>query len=322
MSRTTERRESEDVHIPVLLEVVLEVGAPQPGERWVDCTLGRGGHSEALLKRGVELVAIDQDPAAIDAAAQRLDPYRDQLELIAGNFRELPAHLEAIGWGSVDGILADLGVSSPQLDEAARGFSFLRSGPVDMRMNLDAGESAEQWLMRCSVDELTQVLREYGEESFARPISRAIKGWAEGGGGDTCSLASTIEAALPARERRRRKHHPATKSFQAIRIRVNDELGALDALLERAPGLLRPGGRALFITFHSLEDRRVKAAIRRLTEPPPSPRRGLPPPPSAPLEFERRLRKARRADQRELGENPRARSATLRALHRRSIATE
>ena len=317
MSRITERREGEDVHIPVLLEAVLEIGAPQPGERWVDCTLGRGGHSEALLRRGVELVAIDQDPAALDAAAQRLAPYRDRLKLIAGNFRELPALLEAIGWRHVDGILADLGVSSPQLDEAARGFSFLRSGPVDMRMNLNAGEPAAQWLTRCSLDELTKVLREYGEESFARPIARAIKGWAESGGGDTCSLASTIEMALPARERRRRKHHPATKSFQAIRIQINDELGALDALLERAPAILHPGGRALFITFHSLEDRRVKAAIRGLTEPPPPPRRGLPPPPSAPLEFERRLRKARRADQRELGENPRARSATLRALHRR-----
>ena len=323
MAQRDEQRRGEEskergAHIPVLLREVLELGAPKPGELWVDCTLGRGGHSEALLAAGVELIAVDQDPAALNAARERLSPYRERLRLIAGNFRALPELLAEAGVERVDGILADLGVSSPQLDEAARGFSFLRAGPVDMRMNPLAGESAAEWLERCTFEELRRALQRDGEEPFAGPVARAIKRWSDEGGGDTCSLAAAIEAALPARERRKRKHHPATRSFQAIRIQVNDELGALTDLLDALPLLLREGGRALLITFHSLEDRIVKSHIRRLSEPPQAPRRGLPPPPAPPPDFISLLRKPRSASEEERRENPRARSAKLRGLQRRS----
>ena len=303
-------------HTPVLYREVLTHAAAREGEVWVDCTLGRGGHAEGLLEAGARLIGLDKDPEALSFCARRLERFGDRFTAVRADFRELPRLLSALGVRAVDGVLADLGVSSPQLDEAARGFSFSASGPVDMRMNPDAGPSAADLIATLDELELARALRDYGEEPLARPIARALKAWSAAGGGDTLSLAAAVEAATPARVRYQLKKHPATRTFQALRILVNDELGALHDLLVAAPPLLAPGGRLLVISFHSLEDRALKVAFRALSEPPPPPRRGLPPPPGALPCFEARPRKSIPAAEDELTANPRARSAKLRVLRR------
>jgi len=303
-------------HTPVLYREVLTHAAARPGEVWVDCTLGRGGHAEGLLGAGARLIGLDKDPEALSYCARRLAPFGDRFTPVRADFRELAPRLRALGVRAVDGVLADLGVSSPQLDEAARGFSFSASGPVDMRMDPARGPSAAELIATLDELDLARALRDYGEEPLARPIARALRAWAAAGGGDTLSLAAAVAAATPARVRHQLKKHPATRTFQALRILVNDELGALHDLLVAAPPLLAPGGRLLVISFHSLEDRALKVAFRALSEPPPPPRRGLPPPPSALPAFEARPRRPVAPADDELAANPRARSAQLRVLRR------
>ena len=304
-------------HIPVLLSAVIHHAQVEKGEVWVDCTLGRGGHTEALLKNGARVIALDKDPQALLETRERLAQYGEQFTAVQSDFKSISSVLHTLGIDHVSGILADLGVSSPQLDEAARGFSFRKSGPVDMRMAPDVGESAEALIERVEFDELRALLRRFGEEPLASLYARVIKDWSLRGGGDTLSLAQVIEEATPQRVRRKLKRHPATKAFQALRIAVNDELGALEALLSDAPPLLSLGGRLLLISFHSLEDRMIKQKYTELSRPPISPRRGLPPPPDhPPPEFDMKPRKPLSATPLELEQNPRSRSAKLRCLIR------
>ncbi|MFZ5654614.1 MAG: 16S rRNA (cytosine(1402)-N(4))-methyltransferase RsmH [Pseudomonadota bacterium] len=282
---------------------------------YVDGTFGRGGHSAELLRRlgpGGRLLALDLDPEACAAGAglAELDP---RLELVQGSFAELPQLLDARGMrGRVTGILLDLGVSSPQLDTAERGFSFVRDGPLDMRMDPGRGESAAAWLARAGEAEIAAVLKDYGEEPHARRIARAIvRARARAPLERTAQLAEVIAAAHPAWQPGR---HPATLSFQAIRIRVNGELDALRVLLGAVIDLLAVGGRLVAISFHSLEDRLIKRFIRDAGR--PAVPRGLP------IEEARRRRRgparggARRPGAAEVAANPRARSAVLRVAEK------
>ena len=306
-------------HVSVLPAAVLRYAAPAPGQVWVDCTLGFAGHARRLLDERARVVGIECDGEALARARDALAPYGERARTLRGNFRDLGTLLDSIELGAVDGILADLGVSSWQLDQGARGFSFSHAGPVDMRLDPDGPRTALELLRELELVELTTVIRRYGEEPFARPVARALKRWVTGCGPfDTAAMARVVADAMPRRVTAKLHHHPATRTFQALRIAVNDELGALEALLEAMPDRLRPGGRAVIISFHSLEDRLVKEAFarwsgRRRT---PAPRRGLPPPPSPPAAFELLTRKVVRADDDELADNPRARSARLRAVRK------
>ncbi len=285
---------------------------------YLDATFGRGGHSRRILERlGADgrLIALDVDPEAIAHGNQQFAD-EPRLRLLRRNFRDLGAVVhELVPSARVDGILMDLGVSSPQLDQAERGFSFRSDGPLDMRMNPDQGESAADWLVRVSERELAAVLREFGEERFARRIAHAlVVARTEQPIRTTAQLAALIESAVPAGARRADRIHPATRSFQAIRIAVNDELGALDQALCDAIEVLAPGGRLVVISFHSLEDRRVKQAIRAAEQGPAPSRRA----PTAPV-FQARLRsigKLLRPDAAEQAANPRARSARMRVAER------
>ena len=306
------------LHIPVLYHEVCAQAQIQPGEVWIDCTLGRGGHCLGLLERGARVIAMDRDQQALTESQPRLASYLDnaQLTLVHRDFRDLSSVLAEHNLEGVDGMIADLGVSSPQLDEADRGFSFRQSGPLDMRMDRSQGVSAAEWIADREIAEIYNVLRRYGEEPRARQLAPLIKSWSDEGGGDTLSLAQHIEAATPMKVRRKLKKHPATRVFQAIRIAVNDELGALEALLECAPAHLNLHGRLLLISFHSLEDRLIKHTFRALSEPPRPPRRGLPPPPGPPPAFSAQPRRGISPSEEERERNTRARSARLRVLTR------
>ena len=243
-------------HRTVMLDEVAEELSPPEGGVVVDCTLGGGGHAEALLERlGPKgtLVGLDRDSDALHAAGKRLERFGRRFVAVKASFSGLRDALDAIGIDRIDGLVADLGVSSHQLDTDARGFSFRRSGPVDMRMNPDAGESAAELLERVDLDELAVILGKYGEVPKPYRVARAILAGLPYA--DTCALADAIEAAAP---RRAGKTHPATRAFQALRIAVNDELGELESLLADLPSVLKTGGRAAIISFHSLEDRMVK----------------------------------------------------------------
>jgi 16S rRNA (cytosine1402-N4)-methyltransferase len=306
---------SEFVHEPVLAEQVVEVLRPEAGKLLVDCTLGGGGHAALFLERGARVIGIDKDPRALAAARARLARYGEAFRAVRADFRDAKDALSALGIAEVDGALADLGVSSPQLDEAERGFSFSRPGPLDMRMG-DEGETLADLLRRVDERELARILREYGEEAFARPIARAVKRALEKEEVvDTARLAEVVAAAIP-RRAWPRKIHPATRTFQALRIAVNDELGALAAFLDGLPALLAPGGRGAVISFHSLEDRMVKEKFRALT-------RACTCPPDLPIcacgakaRFAAVTRKAAVASEAEVARNPRARSAKLRAVEK------
>jgi len=304
-------------HAPVLLGEVLDALAIRVDGCYLDATLGRGGHAAAILERLGEkgkLLAVDRDPEAIRAGERRF--VGDQrVSIVRGNFAALQRIAREAGFeAGFDGALVDLGVSSPQLDDPARGFSFLRDGPLDMRMDPDSGESAADWLARASEEDITRVLRDYGEERHARRIARAIvRARAEAPIDTTARLAALVAAAIPGRPEPGK--HPATRSFQAIRIHVNQELAALDAVLEQLVELLRPGGRLCVISFHSLEDRRVKRFIRRQSEV-AEPWRGLPEIPVHARPHLHRIGKAIRAGEAEVAGNPRARSAVLRVAEK------
>jgi len=303
-------------HAPVLLEEVLAGLAIRPGGRYCDATFGRGGHTAAILAAigpGGQVVALDRDPDAIRAGRRRFEG-ESRLTLVQGSFGALEARVRAAGVeGELDGVLMDLGVSSPQLDEAARGFSFMQDGPLDMRMDNEAGQGAAQWLAKAGEREIADVLHSLGEERYARRIARAlVAARAEAPITRTRQLAEIVAAAVPTREPGK---HPATRTFQAIRIHVNRELEELEAALPQAVRLLAAGGRLCVISFHSLEDRIVKRFIRREEQGDPV-YAGLPEiPPHARPRLER-VGAAVRPGADEVARNPRARSAVLRVAAR------
>jgi len=303
-------------HAPVLLEEALEGLAIRAAGHYLDATLGRGGHAAAILERlggAGRLLVVDRDPEAIRAGERRFFGDR-RVSIVRGNFSELERIAREAGFeAGFDGMLLDVGVSSPQLDDPARGFSFMREGPLDMRMDPDSGSSAAQWLAHATERDIVRVLRDYGEERHARRIARAIAAAREAEPIETTRrLAEVIAGAVPGREPGK---HPATRSFQAIRIFINDELAELDAALEASLVLLKPGGRLCVISFHSLEDRRVKRFMRRQAET-TEPWRGLPEVPAHARPKMALVGKARRAGEAEVAANPRARSAVLRAAER------
>lgn len=305
-----------DAHVPVLLAEAIEALAVRPGGFYVDATFGRGGHSAAILDRlgpSGRLVAFDRDPAAVAHAGQRFAADA-RFEIHHGPFSMMSRTLDALGWrGRVQGILFDLGVSSPQLDDPARGFSFRFEGPLDMRMDPSTGESAADWLARVAEPELEQVIRELGEERFARRVARAIVRARETQPIDTtAALAAIVRSAVPTRER---GQHPATRTFQAIRLHVNRELEELAQALPPAVEQLAPGGRLAVISFHSLEDRIVKRFMQRETKGDPLPHR-LPVRETVRAHRLRLIGRAVRAGEAEVAANPRARSAVLRVAER------
>jgi 16S rRNA (cytosine1402-N4)-methyltransferase len=306
----------EFVHQTVLRGEAVGLLAAAPGKVILDGTLGGGGHAEALLEAGARVVGLDQDPAALAAARARLAG-RDLL-IAHGNFRDARAVLDQLGIGEVDGALVDLGVSSPQLDDPARGFSFRAGGPLDMRMDPGRGRPLSERLDEWDEKALARILDSLGEERFARPIARAIHAaWRARKIADTRELAEVVSDAIP-RKAWPRGIHPATRTFQALRIAVNDELGALGDWLAQLPRIVARGGRAAAISFHSLEDRMVKQGFAKLAT-------GCICPPRLPVcacgrsaQWKVLTRKAVSAGEEELSSNPRARSARLRAVARLS----
>ena len=291
------------VHVPVLASPLLEALAAIPDGPWVhglcvDATLGGGGHSALLLNRysGLRIIGLDQDATARAAARERLAGFGDRAEIVATNFADYTPEQ------GVDLVLADLGVSSPQLDVAERGFSFRLDGPLDMRMNPSGpGETAADLIDRLEETELADLIYAFGEERLSRRIARRIKAdlAARGAYAGTADLAYAVAGCYPPKARRGRIH-PATRTFQALRIAVNDELGVLERLLQQAPDWLRPGGVLAIISLHSLEDRRVKTAFVQDDR------------------LQRITRKPLVADASEQEANPRSRSAKLRLARRRS----
>jgi 16S rRNA (cytosine1402-N4)-methyltransferase len=304
------------VHHTVLRREAVSLLAAAPGKVILDGTLGGGGHAEALLDAGARVVGLDQDPAALAAARARLSG-RD-IVIAHGNFRDARAVLDQLGFAEVDGALVDLGASSPQLDDPSRGFSFRGEGPLDMRMDPTRGRPLRERLDEWDEKGLARILDTLGEERFARPIARAIcRAWADSKIGSTRDLAEVVAGAMP-RKAWPQQIHPATRTFQALRIAVNDELGALDDWLTQLPRVVARGGRAAAISFHSLEDRMVKQGFARLAT-------GCICPPRLPVcacgrvaQWKVLTRKPARAGEDELAENPRARSARLRAVERLS----
>jgi 16S rRNA (cytosine1402-N4)-methyltransferase len=252
-------------HLPVLLEEAMAWLDPKPGGRYCDATLGAGGHTLAMLERSApdgRVVGLDRDPAAIATAGARLERFGERVTLVHTPFSEARTVLEPLGMIPVDGFLVDLGVSSPQLDRPERGFSFRTDGPLDMRMDPSRGETAAELLRRVDEAELTRIIRELGEERHAARVARAIIEARRTGPLDTTGqLAAIVARALPRHEHNK---NPATRTFQALRIEVNDELGELERFLAVAADCLRPGGRLVVIAFHSLEDRIVKWRLREL----------------------------------------------------------
>ncbi len=305
-------------HKPVLLQACLDGLDIQPGGVYVDGTLGRAGHSLEIVRRLTtgRLIAIDRDKAALDAAPARLEGHMDRVALVRGNFGDLPAILDGLGVEAVDGMLFDLGVSSPQLDDGSRGFSYLQDAPLDMRMDQSAPLTARDVVNGWSQEELKRILWQYGEERYSGPIAAAIvRGRGQAPIETTGRLAEIIRNAMPAKARRE-KQHPAKRSFQAIRIAVNDELGEVERLLDGVLPLLKPGGRLAVISFHSLEDRLVKTAYagwaKGCTCPPDFPGCVCGKTPKVRLVGRRPIT----AGEADLEEIPRARSARLRVAEK------
>jgi 16S rRNA (cytosine1402-N4)-methyltransferase len=300
-------------HSPVLLVEAVEALAVKPAGIYVDATFGRGGHSRSILGRlgpAGRLLALDRDPAAVEAARAIADP---RLAVRHARFAELAATASAAGVEAADGVLFDLGVSSPQLDEGRRGFSFRVDAPLDMRMDPTAGETAAEWLARASEAELRGVIKNYGEERFAGPIAKAIvAARSREPIGTTLQLARLVAAAVRTREA---GQDPATRTFQALRIHVNQELEELSLALPQALDLLAPGGRLAVISFHSLEDRIVKRFLQREARPEVPERLPLRAA-EMPQPRLRLLGRAVRPSAAEVAANPRARSALLRVAER------
>ena len=308
----------EYTHKPVLLDACIQALNIRPDGVYVDGTLGRAGHSLEIARRLTtgRLICIDRDQAAIDAARVRLAPWLDRVTLVRNNFSELGEILSGAGVSGADGMLFDLGVSSPQLDDASRGFSYMQDAPLDMRMDTSAPLSAYEVVNTWSQEELRRILYEYGEERYAPAIAKAIVRARETAPvNTTLELVEIIRGAMPPAALRE-KQHPAKRSFQAIRIAVNGELDALPPMLEAAVDGLNPGGRLAVITFHSLEDRIVKRTLADLAK-------GCTCPPEFPVCVcgrKPRVRLVNRkpvtADGAELADNPRARSAKLRVAEK------
>jgi 16S rRNA (cytosine1402-N4)-methyltransferase len=305
-----------DAHLPVLLEEAVEalgIGA-RPEGTYVDATFGRGGHAREILRRlgsSGRLVALDRDAEAIAAGAGLADP---RLTLRHAPFSRLREELAAAGAPAPDAVLFDLGVSSPQIDDARRGFSFRSDGPLDMRMDTSRGETAAQWLARAEEQEIGEVIKRHGEERFAKQVAKAIVAARQGGPlTRTRQLADLVGAAVRTREP---GQDPATRTFQALRIHVNQELEELSLALPQALEALRPGGRIAVISFHSLEDRIVKNFLRDNARPGRMPERLPVRAAELPAPRLRLLGKAQRATDAEIRANPRARSAVLRAAEK------
>lgn len=305
-------------HYPVLLEETVSYLNIDKNGVYVDGTLGMGGHSERILSQleGGRLISIDKDSFAIEECSKRFAPYGDKSVLVHEDFGNVCDILDSLGIDRVNGMIFDLGVSSPQLDDASRGFSYMHDAPLDMRMDRESSLSAYDVVNSWSQDELTDILWKYGEERYARRIAEAV---VENRGkapiGSTFQLVDIIRSAMPAAALRE-KQHPAKRSFQAIRIAVNNELGSVEKMISSAPDRLLPGGRICVITFHSLEDRIIKQGIA-------SRENGCTCPRDLPVcicGFKQTLRSVTRKpilpSERELLENPRSRSAKLRVAER------
>jgi len=307
---------SEFHHISVLLNECLDGLNIRPDGIYVDGTLGGAGHSLQIVKRGGKLIGIDRDPVALKAAGERLREYKDRVTLVHSNFSQMKHVLQELDIAGVDGILLDLGVSSPQLDDGERGFSYMADAPLDMRMNGGDRLTAEEVVNTWPQEELKRILYTYGEERYAPQIAAAICRRREAEPiKTTLQLVDVIRSAMPA-VALREKQHPAKRSFQAIRIAVNDELGAVETIMKDAIGLLNPGGRLAIITFHSLEDRIVKNGMAEAAK-------GCTCPPSFPVcvcgkkpQVKIISRKPITASEEELENNPRARSAKLRVCEK------
>ena len=311
---TNSQRDFPHYHTPVMVAEVLAALSPSTGDVIIDGTLGGGGHTQAILNGGAKIIGLDGDGGAIGYCIQHLVVYdSDTVRLKQANFRDIPAVMRDLNVDKVDGILLDLGVSSAQLDQAKRGFSFQKAGPLDMRMNQSGGESAADLVNQAEGDELARIFRLYGEEPFAGRIAAAIVQHRKSVPiEDTLTLAQLIERVVP----RRGPRHPATKAFQALRIAVNDELGALKDALEASLQFLKPSGRLVVITFHSLEDRMVKEFARVTTAPTLDRPEWPMPRPNPELAYRSVTRRAVQPTAEEQRRNPRARSAKLRALER------
>lgn len=305
-------------HLPVMFAEALQQLAIKKDGIYLDCTFGRGGHSQGILDQlgpSGRLLAFDRDVDAVNSDYAQAMLKDNRFQLMHNCFSELENIVISEGLvGHVDGILMDLGVSSPQLDNPERGFSFLRDGPLDMRMSGNAGVSAAQWLATVDEQDLVKVLFEYGEERFARRIARAvIERRAQSPITTTRQLASLIEEAVPIREKHK---HPATRTFQAIRIEINRELEELKDVLQQSARVLKPGGRLVVVSFHSLEDRIVKRFIRDESGAKYHP--GKLPIMEVDIEkgFFKKVGKALKAGKQEIAQNPRARSAIMRVAER------
>ena len=309
---------SEFTHRPVLLDECIEALNIRSGGIYLDGTLGRAGHSREIVKRLTtgRLICVDRDQAALDAARERLAPWLDRVELVQSNFDRVDEILDSLSMPAADGMLFDLGVSSPQLDDGSRGFSYMADAPLDMRMDQGEGLTAAGVVNGWSQEELRRVISQYGEERFAPQIAGAIVRRR----GDkpietTLELVEVIKSAMPAKALRE-KQHPAKRTFQAIRIAVNDELASVERMLQRAVPRLNRGGRLAVITFHSLEDRIVKTGLAGFAK-------GCTCPPDFPVcvcgktpDIRLVNKKPILPSQREIEENPRARSAKLRAAEK------
>lgn len=312
-----------DGHRPVLAAAAVSALVTDRSGTYVDATFGRGGHSRLILQAlgpAGRLIALDRDPHAVAAARSIVDP-RFHIEHTA--FSRLRATMQALAVRTVNGVLLDLGVSSPQIDDPTRGFSWRAAGPLDMRMDTTAGETAAQWLARADASELARVIRDHGEERFASSIAKAIVARRESGRpvSTSAELAAVVAAAIPVKNRKDAAQHPATRTFQAVRIHINQELEELALALDSAGALLAPAGRLVVISFHSLEDRIVKRFIEEHAHP----ERGAPAARRLPLRADQ-LPAATltavsrvRPDDAEAALNPRSRSAVMRVAARTDV---
>jgi 16S rRNA (cytosine1402-N4)-methyltransferase len=302
------------LHVSVLLDEAVDALAVRPDGAYIDATFGRGGHSRAILARlgdGGRLLAFDRDPQAIVAGEAINDP---RFRLVHAAFGDLAAGAADAGFGSVDGVLFDVGVSSPQIDDKERGFSFRHDAPLDMRMDTTRGETAAEWLARAEERDIVEVIKNYGEERFAVQIAKkVVAARGEQPLVTTGQFAALVRSAVRTREP---GQDAATRSFQALRIHINQELRQLEVALPQARDLLRPGGRLVVIAFHSLEDRIVKRFLRAQETPDELPKRLPLRADQLPQPLLRSIGKAVRPSEREVGANPRARSAVMRVAEK------